>query len=132
MNENLKSKIAKRLDELSDQRGRQVLDYILFLESKYNRSQRTPSPIQRIAESVDETLGASRIADVASKGTSQLVEAAGRVMEGLAEAGKVVVDEIQAGLGPGTSKDGEPEAEAQEEAPEAQADDSAEEERGRP
>ncbi len=132
MNENLKSKIATKLDELSDERGRQLLDYILFLESKYNRSQRTPSPIQRIAETVDETLGASRIADAASKGTSHLVEAAGRVMGGLAEAGKVVVDEIQAGLGPSTSKDAEPEAEAQEEAPETPADDSAEEERGRP
>ncbi len=80
-----------------------------------------------IAETVDETLGASRIADAASKGTSQLVEAAGRVMEGLAEAGKVVVNEIQAGIGPRTSKDAEPEAEAQEEAP---ADDSAEEDEG--
>ncbi len=131
MNENLKSKIATKLDEFSDQRGRQVLDYILFLESKYNRSQRTPSPIQRIAETVDETLGASRIADAASKGTSQLVQAAGRVMEGLAEAGKVVVDEIQAGIGPRTSKDAEPEAEAEEEAPEADVDDSAEEDQGR-
>ena len=127
MNENLKSKIATKLDELSAERGRQVLDYLLFLESKYNRSQRAPSPIQRIAETVDETLGASRIADAASKGTSQLVEAAGRVMEGLAEAGKVVVNEIQAGIGPRTSKDAEPEAEAQEEAP---ADDSAEEDEG--
>ncbi len=131
MNENLKSKIATKLDELSDERGRQVLDYLLFLESKYNRSQRAPSPIQRIAETVDETLGASRIADAASKGTSQLVEAAGRVMEGLAEAGKVVVDEIQAGIGPRTSKDAEPEAVADEEAPEADVDDSAEEEQGR-
>ncbi len=127
MNENLKSKIATKLDELSDERGRPILDYLLFLESKYNRSQRAPSPIQRIAETVDETLGASRIADAASKGTSQLVEAAGRVMEGLAEAGKVVVNEIQAGIGPRTSKDAEPEAEAQEEAP---ADDSAEEDEG--
>ncbi len=81
---------------------------------------------------MDETLGASRIADAASKGTSQLVQAAGRVMEGLAEAGKVVVDEIQAGIGPRTSKDAEPEAEAEEEAPEADVDDSAEEEQGRP
>ncbi len=31
MNENLKSKIATKVDELSDERGRQLLDYILFM-----------------------------------------------------------------------------------------------------
>lgn len=118
MNDNLKTKITAKLDELSDERGRQILDYVSFLESKYNRNRRQPSPIQRIAETVDETLGTSRIVDAASKGTSQLVQAAGRVVDGLAEAGRVVAEELQAGVGPRSAESEESEAEGQEPKPE--------------
>jgi hypothetical protein len=97
MNDTLRSKIMAKLEVLSDERGRQVLDYMTFLESKYNRNRRDPTPFQRITETVDETLGTSRFVDAASKGTSSLVQAAGKVFEGLAEAGRVVVEEIQGG-----------------------------------
>ena len=35
MNDLLKQRILRRLDELSDERGYQILDYIEFLHSKY-------------------------------------------------------------------------------------------------
>jgi hypothetical protein len=95
MNESLKSKIAEKLDAFDDEHGRQVLDYLEFLESKYNRSRRTPSTVQRLAEGIEDRLGGIRIGDVAAKGTAQVVDAASRVVAGLAAAGKAVAEELQ-------------------------------------
>ncbi len=94
MNDNLKDRIAGKLGGLSDEMGRQLLDYIEFLESKYNRSSRTPSTVQRLAENLEDRIGGVRIADVAAKGTAQVMEAAGKLMEGLAAASRVVAEEL--------------------------------------
>ncbi len=94
MNENLKAKITRRLDGLSDEIGRQILDYMEFLDSKYNLSRRAPSTVQRIAEGIEDRIGGVRIADVAAKGSAQVADAAGRVMEGLAAAGRAVAEEL--------------------------------------
>ncbi len=95
MNENLKAKIVGRLDALPDEVGRQVLDYLEFLDSKYNRSRRAPSTVQRLTENLEDRLGTVRIADVAAKGGAQVLEAAGRLMEGLAAASRVVAEELE-------------------------------------
>lgn len=96
MNENLKTKITRRLDDLPDEKGRQILDYLEFLDSRYNLSRRTPSVVQRIAEGIEDKIGSVRLADVAAKSTSQVVDAASSVIEGLAAAGRVVADELAA------------------------------------
>jgi hypothetical protein len=95
MNDNLKARITGRLGGLSDDVGRQVLDYIEFLESKYNRSTRTPSTVQRITENLEDRIGGVRISDVAAKGTAQVMEAAGKLMEGLAAASRVIAEELE-------------------------------------
>jgi len=95
MNEKLKSRIAGKLDGLPDDMGRQLMDYLEFLESKYNRSKRAPSTVQKITEGLEDRFGSVRISEVAAKGTAQLAEAAGRVMSGLAAASKVVAEELQ-------------------------------------
>lgn len=95
MNEFLKKRIHRKLDTLSDERVYQVLDYIEFLESKYAaQSPPPPSPLQRLAETVEDTLRAGRVSASAIKGTMDTMAAAGRVMGGLAAAGKAVVDEV--------------------------------------
>jgi hypothetical protein len=95
MNEFLKKRIERKLEALSDERVYQVLDYIEFLESKYAaRSPVQPSPLQRLAETVEDTLRAGRVSASAIKGTMDAMAAAGRVMSGLAAAGKAVVDEV--------------------------------------
>jgi hypothetical protein len=99
MDEVLKAKIVKRLGDLNDEQGRQLLDYVEFLGSKYNRSRRSPSPFQRVAETIDETIGRSGIADMAAKGTSSMVEAAGKIVSGLAAAGKAMADELTGSVG---------------------------------
>lgn len=98
MNENLKSRITGKLDVLTDEMGRQLLDYLEFLESKYNRSKRAPSTVQKFTEGLEDRFGSVRISEVAAKGTAQLAEAAGRVMSGLAAASKVVAEEIQSSI----------------------------------
>ncbi|KPK03645.1 MAG: hypothetical protein AMS20_10210 [Gemmatimonas sp. SG8_28] len=95
MNDNLKARITSRLGGLSDDVGRQVLDYMEFLESKYNRSTRTPSTVQRITENLEDRIGGVRISDVAAKGTAQVMEAAGKLMEGLAAASRVIAEELE-------------------------------------
>jgi hypothetical protein len=95
MNESLKSKLAAKLDGLPDEVGRQVLDYVEFLESKFNRSRRVPSTVQRLAENLEDRIGSVKLADVAVKGGAQIMEAAGKLMEGLAAASRVVAEELQ-------------------------------------
>ena len=95
MNEFLRKRIERKLDSLSDERVYQVLDYIEFLESRYAaRSPKAPSPLQRLAETVEDTLRAGRVPVTAIKGTMDAMGAASRVMSGLAAAGKAVVNEV--------------------------------------
>jgi hypothetical protein len=121
MNDNLKARITGRLGGLSDDVGRQVLDYIEFLESKYNRSTRTPSTVQRITENLEDRIGGVRISDVAAKGTAQVMEAAGKLMEGLAAASRVIAEELEGpasgqgnGQQPSTAEDRAADTEADE------------------
>ncbi|MGA2382143.1 MAG: DUF2281 domain-containing protein [Gemmatimonadales bacterium] len=95
MNEFLLKRIERKLEALSDERIYQVLDYIEFLESKYaTHPAEPPSTFQKLAETVEDTLRAGRVSASAIKGTMDAMSAAGRMMSGLAAAGKAVVDEV--------------------------------------
>ena len=95
MNEVLRKRIERKLDALPEERIYQVLDYIEFLESKYASRQPTaPSALQRLAETVEDTLRAGKVSASAIKSTMDTMAAAGRVMGGIAAAGKAVVDEV--------------------------------------
>ena len=95
MNEFLRKRIERKLETLPDERVYQILDYIEFLESKYaTRTEPSPTPIQRLAETVEDTLRAGRVSAQTIKGTMDAMAAAGRVMSGLAAAGKAVVDQV--------------------------------------
>ncbi|HTT68467.1 MAG TPA: DUF2281 domain-containing protein [Gemmatimonadales bacterium] len=95
MNEFLRKRIERKLETLSDERVYQVLDYIEFLESKYAaRTPESPSALQRLAETVEDTLRAGRVSATAIKSTMDTMAAAGRVVGGIAAAGKAVVDEV--------------------------------------
>ncbi len=95
MDELLKKRILRRLENLPNDKAYQVLDYIEFLESKFG-SRSGPSTLEKIADRVEDTLRAGRASASAIKGTRDVFDAAGRVMQGLAIAGKTVVDELQA------------------------------------
>jgi len=123
MNESLKSKLAGKLENMTDDMGRQVLDYVEFLESKYHRSVRSPSTVQKIAENIEDKLGSVSISDVATKGGAQVMEAAGKLMDGLAAASRVVAEELQPPEDPAAGNGQEP-ATQEAEPPPSKDDDS--------
>ena len=96
MNERLIGKISGKLEELSDEAGRQLLDYIEFLRSKYNRSSRDRTVLERLADNIEGTLGVA--------GPAQVIDTAESVVRGVAAAGRAVVDGLQR-----TGKSAEPE-----------------------
>jgi hypothetical protein len=95
MNENLKTNIVQKFENMTDEAGRQLLDYIEFLESKFNRSTRERSTLERLAENVEGTLRSNPIGEAAIKGTGGIIDAAGSVARGVAAAGQAVFDELQ-------------------------------------
>ena len=96
MNENLRAKIMAKLATLDDEPGRQVLDYLEFLESKYNRSRRAAGALQRITENLEDSLGSVRLGEMAGRG----VDAAGRLVAGIVAAGRTVAEELTASAPP--------------------------------
>ncbi|MFQ5703541.1 MAG: hypothetical protein ACE5HT_05900 [Gemmatimonadales bacterium] len=87
MDEKLAAKIAGKLEVLSDEVGRQLLDYVEFLQSKYNKSSRERTTLERIAENIEGSLGV--------KGPSQVIDTAESVVRGVAAAGRAVVEGFQ-------------------------------------
>jgi hypothetical protein len=109
MNEFLKKRIDRKLEALGESQVYQVLDYIEFLESKYAaHTAEPPSTFQKLAETVEDTLRAGRVSASAIKGTMDAMSAAGRMMSGLAAAGKAVVDEVTGAEPPAPPKDAKP------------------------
>jgi hypothetical protein len=93
MNDLLKQRILRRLDQLDDARGFQILDYIEFLESRYAGRQTPTNFFARVADTVEDTMRAGKIPIKAISGTMNLMDTAGKLMKGLTAAGKAVVDE---------------------------------------
>jgi len=93
MNDLLKQRIARLLDNLNDERGYQILDYIEFLDSKYAERARPGGIFAKLTETVEDTMRAGKLPIQAISGTMGLVDGAAKVMKGLAAAGQAVVDE---------------------------------------
>jgi hypothetical protein len=109
MNEHLKQRILRRLDELPDERGYQVLDFVEFLESRYAARQSPTGFLARITETVEDTLRAGKLPMKAVGGAMSAVDGASKVMKGIAAAGKAAVDEAMKATG-GPSSLGQPAA----------------------
>jgi hypothetical protein len=93
VNEVLLERVRRRLEALPDDRAYQVLDYIEFLESKYAERPAGAPAFQRVAETLEDTLRAGRVPVGIIKGTMDAVGKAGRFLEGLAAAGRAVVEQ---------------------------------------
>lgn len=111
MDEILRKRLERKLDGLADDKAYQVLDYIEFLESKYGSTARDPTPIERIAEGVGDTLRAARAPASAIRGTMNAMDTATRLMRGLAAAGRAAVEELRQSV-TGETAPAEPPAEA--------------------
>ncbi len=93
MNELLRQRILRRLEDLPEERAYQILDYIEFLESKYAERAAPTGFLARITETVEDTMRAARLPVKAISGTASVVDSASKLMKGLAAAGQAVVDE---------------------------------------
>ena len=58
MNDLLKQRIARLLDNLGDERGYQILDYIEFLDSRYAERSRPGGIFARLTETVEDSMRA--------------------------------------------------------------------------
>ncbi len=97
MDELMKDRVLRRLDSLPDEKVYQVLDYIEFLESRFG-DRSGPSTLEKIADRVEDTMRAGRVSVSAIKGTRDVFDAAGRVVQGIADASRTVIDELQTPL----------------------------------
>ena len=95
MDELMKDRVLRRLDSLPDEKVHQVLDYIEFLESRFG-DRSGPSTLEKIADRVEDTMRAGRVSVSAIKGTREVFDAAGRVVQGIADASRTMIDELQA------------------------------------
>lgn len=101
MNEQLRQRILRRLETLTDERGYQILDFVEFLESKYAARAAPSNLFAKISEGIEDTMRAARIPIKAISGTTGLMDSAGKVMKGVAAAAQSVVDEaLQAAESP--------------------------------
>jgi hypothetical protein len=91
----IRDRILRQLDQLGDDRGYQVLDFIEFMQSKYaERQPAGPSIFTRFSEGVEDTMRAGRISTTAIAETMGLLNRAMGVLNGVAAAGKSVASEI--------------------------------------
>jgi hypothetical protein len=93
MNDQLRERIQRRLEGLSDERGLQILDYVEFLESKYAERSTPTNIFARLTDTVQDTMRAGKLPLDAISGTVGLFDGASKVMRGLASAASAVVDE---------------------------------------
>lgn len=107
MNQNLKNTIVDKFEHMTDETARQLLDYIEFLESRFNRSRRERSTLERLAENVEGTLRSSRLGEAAMKGTGDLIDAASSFARGVAAASQAMLDELQDAVADGRDRGSE-------------------------
>ena len=95
MHASLKDRILRKIENLPDDRGYQILDYVEFLESKYAERQAPPSNVfQRFAEGVEDTMRAGRISTSAIAQSMDLMNKAMGVLNGVTAAGKSVASDL--------------------------------------
>lgn len=94
MHDVLRDRVMRHLEALPEEQLYQVLDYIEFLSSKYNRSVRTPNGIQRFGELLEDKMRQQGIAFGTIRGALGVVGTAGRVVSGITDAGRSVISEV--------------------------------------
>jgi hypothetical protein len=98
MNELLRKRIERHLENLTDQQGYQVLDYVEFLESKYGTGARSPTAFERVTAGVEDAMRVGRLPAAAIRETMHAMDSASRLFQRLAEAGKSAAEELSRSL----------------------------------
>jgi hypothetical protein len=99
MHDVLRERLWRHIEALPDEQVYQVLDYIEFLASKYNRGAvRSASSLQKFSERLEDKMRSNRVGFGAIRGTLDAVGAADRMVSGLTEAGRSLFREVEEGL----------------------------------
>ena len=106
MNEQLKDRIVRALEPLSDERGYQLLDYVEFLESKYAERANPSNVFTKMTDKAQDLMRAGKVPLDAISGTVGFFDGASKVMKGLANAAQSVVDEAAAAVATPKPADG--------------------------
>jgi hypothetical protein len=95
LNELLRDRILRRIENLPEDRQYQVLDYLEFLESKYaTRQAPGPNVFQRFAEGIEDTLRAGNASAATVSQAMGFMSQAMNVLSGVAAAGKSVAGDL--------------------------------------
>lgn len=100
MHDTLRERILRSLDTLPDIQQYQVLDYVEFLASKYNRDVRRTGGVQRFGDLLEDKMRMQGVALTTIRGTMGVVGTAGRLVSGLTEAGRTVLKEVENAMTP--------------------------------
>ncbi len=95
MNDITRKRIMRKLENLPDEVLYEIVDFIDFVEVRHGTGKRSASPLQRLAEGVEDAMRVGKLPVSAIKGTMNVVDGAGKVVEGIASAGQSVFDELQ-------------------------------------
>jgi len=97
MHEAMRRRILRRLETLPETQLYQVLDYIEFLESRYNRGiPEETTALQKLAEKLEDGLRKGKVNPSNVREAFQLIATADRVLSSVSAAGKQLLDELQA------------------------------------
>jgi len=97
MHEAMRRRILRRLETLPEMQLYQVLDYIEFLESRYNRGiPEETTALQKLAEKLEDGLRKGKVNPSNVREAFQLIATADRVLSSVSAAGKQLLDELQA------------------------------------
>lgn len=108
MHDALRRRVLRRLETLPEAQVYQVLDYIEFLESRYNRGiPDDATALQKLAERLEDGLRRRTVNPANIREAFQLISAADRVLSSVSSAGRQLLDELQS-TGEVPPIDGEP------------------------
>ena len=95
MHDVLRDRLYRKLEVLPEPQLYQVLDYIEFLESKYAPGRSAPpSALQKFAERLEDGMRLRNVAPKVITGTVGLMGTANKVIKGVSDAGKGIIDAI--------------------------------------
>lgn len=97
MNEILKKRIWRKLEDLPDEQGYQILDYIRFLEGRYADDESEAEGFRRFAEILQDKMRSRRVPARALKETMRVMGGADRVMGAFRDAAGEFLAELEEG-----------------------------------
>ncbi len=96
MHDTLRTRVLRKLEGLPEDQLYQVLDFIEFLEEKYGSQEPVElSGLQRFAERLEDRLRRRTVSPGTVREAFQLIAVADRVLSGVSDAGRKLLDDVQ-------------------------------------